>query len=324
MAAWEWVEAYGALDANPEAVFGQWEDARKETERLIESVVGDEALEQYLAQSKTAVALKKGEVVISADGWGALEQLRRKADSQAVMEPHLDFGALQEEQADFAALLTQGAFPAKDIRSTPLSYCVSKVWADRLQTLPVRKGDWYTPYQQGIAAMARGDRCTARSCFETSIEMEGNGWAHYALAVLSCYEQDHIRCVRHALRAVDYCGGSVSVLREAGKLLLRSQAYQELLQMVEPYLSGQEIAGDGRIGFYRVKSLKELGRIDEAEQILYANGGLVVADLQEGENSITKLWFEIEEEKAKARGEAFDISKAVPPAVFDFRMNTSV
>ena len=83
-----------------------------------------------------------------------------------------------------------------------------------------------------------------------------------------------------------------------------------------------------RIRFYRALAAEKLNLLDVAEEILYADSGtgnhaLEIPDIQEGEISITNLWFDLEEKKAKRDGVPFDRNTARPPKVFDFRMFVS-
>ena len=73
------------------------------------------------------------------------------------------------------------------------------------------------------------------------------------------------------------------------------------------------------------KAAEKLNMLDTAEELLNGNGGtgnhaLEIPDIQEGEISITNLWFDIEEKKAKRDGVPFDRNTARPPKKFDFRM----
>ena len=65
----------------------------------------------------------------------------------------------------------------------------------------------------------------------------------------------------------------------------------------------------------------ETGELERAEALLYADGGISVPDIREGEVSVTELWFRIEEKKAAREGRTFDRETAEPPAALDFRMN---
>ena len=59
----------------------------------------------------------------------------------------------------------------------------------------------------------------------------------------------------------------------------------------------------------------------EAEQILCANGGLVLPDLREGENSAAELYLFIQRKKAEANGEPFAPEHIRVPEALDFRMS---
>ena len=76
---------------------------------------------------------------------------------------------------------------------------------------------------------------------------------------------------------------------------------------------------------YDVLFAEKLDLLDEAAEILYGDGGtgnhaLEIPDIQEGEISITNLWFDLEEKRAKRDGKPFDRATAKPPMIFDFRM----
>ena len=78
-----------------------------------------------------------------------------------------------------------------------------------------------------------------------------------------------------------------------------------------------------RIRFYRALAAEKLNLLDVAESLLYSDGGLEIPDIQEGEVSITNLWFDLEEKKAKRDSVPFDRASAKPPKMFDFRMNVA-
>lgn len=47
-----------------------------------------------------------------------------------------------------------------------------------------------------------------------------------------------------------------------------------------------ELQQDGKLKFYLANSYAHLGKIEEAERILYKNGGLIIPDIREGEVTI--------------------------------------
>lgn len=75
----------------------------------------------------------------------------------------------------------------------------------------------------------------------------------------------------------------------------------------------------GRVRLYELFANVRLKNIEEAERILYGNGGLVIPDVREGEGLVTDMWFELEELKAKRDGREFSRFTADVPKMFDFR-----
>lgn len=77
---------------------------------------------------------------------------------------------------------------------------------------------------------------------------------------------------------------------------------------------------NGRLLLARARAYLETGEPERAEQELLADGGLIVPDVREGENSVTDLWFRIMEARAFCEGRIFEKEKEIPPKMFDFRM----
>ena len=55
------------------------------------------------------------------------------------------------------------------------------------------------------------------------------------------------------------------------------------------------LAGDGRLRFYYISALRDLGEWEEALALLEADGGLVMDDIREGEDSIGQLYTSLQE-----------------------------
>ena len=53
LTAWEWLECYGAINADPEKVHGDWDTARAEVREKINEAISEEALEKLLNDTKT-------------------------------------------------------------------------------------------------------------------------------------------------------------------------------------------------------------------------------------------------------------------------------
>ena len=72
---------------------------------------------------------------------------------------------------------------------------------------------------------------------------------------------------------------------------------------------------------YLAFALAMTGSEEESLAIL-ENGGayLEIPDIQEGEISLSELWYVIQEKLAARQGRAFDRAAARPPRELDFRM----
>ena len=70
------------------------------------------------------------------------------------------------------------------------------------------------------------------------------------------------------------------------------------------------MAAESRVVLEYIMALYQTGRYKEAYELLTADGGLVVADLREGENSIVCLWRDLRR--------ALLMPEEEVPHVFDF------
>ena len=95
---WEWVEAYGAIQLDPAKAHGDWETAKEEAACRLNSIVSQEELEQLLRDTKAMSKSPADEMLFHADGWGALEQERRRISGEDAMCSYLDFGTIKISQ----------------------------------------------------------------------------------------------------------------------------------------------------------------------------------------------------------------------------------
>ena len=123
------------------------------------------------------------------------------------------------------------------------------------------------------------------------------------------------------LSAANMAKGDKSLCKMTARMLSSAGWWQVLYNFTDGLSEEQKALP--RIRFYRALAAEKLNLLDVAEDLLLANGGLEIPDIQEGEISITNLWFDIEEKKAKRDGVPFDRNTARPPKKFDFRMFVS-
>ena len=110
-----------------------------------------------------------------------------------------------------------------------------------------------------------------------------------------------------------------SLAKEAMSMLSTAGMYDEIYELSKKL--SPELLRIGRVRLYLIIANIHLGKLEEAEKVLYENGGLVVADIREGENIITNIYLDLEEAKAKRDGVPFDRNECEVPAIFDYRVS---
>lgn len=331
--AWEWVEAYGALSTDPSVSLGDdWAAARAETETKLEALIPEAELEKLLSATKPMALTPAAELRHHGSGWGALENLRREKAGEANISPHLDFGEIGEEQEQWKTLLETDTFGARCPKTAPESYISAgnplypaqasgDFWLAKAEKAAhtTEEYSWYSRYQYGVMLLSIRRFAEARTELERSMELKPNPWALYSLARLAGFRGEYERASAMTVEAAAMAPDDISLVKAALKAMTDSKKYSSVTRFVselEP-----EIAALPRIRLYLANALVKTGRIDEADALLHDGGGLVVADIREGETSITEIWYEIEEAKAKRENRPFDRASAKPPVIFDFRMH---
>jgi hypothetical protein len=280
-------------------------------------------MEQELADTK-AMALTAASAVLYGEGWAALENLRREKRGMPPLCPHLDFGTTGEDQAMWKALVLTGSLQTGDDDTLPPpSYQRRPEWVNLLKKAAAGPDRYYwkTHYMIACAALANGDPESAERALDASCSCRVNAWNTYARAELFRIRGDGQTAARTVLAAAGMAKDDDSLCKMTARMLANAGMWQVLRDFTEGLSDPQKALP--RIRFYRALAAQKLGRTDEAEALLYADGGLEIPDIQEGETSITGLWFDIAEQKAKRDGIPFDRASAKPPMMFDFRMNVT-
>lgn len=319
--AWEWLEVYGAMQADPAVVHGEWEKAKSDAEARLENMISEDKLEAMLKETHGTAVSPAKETVLCGSGYGALENYRRRKSGEPVMCPHLDFGEIYPEQEQWKTLLETGSFGRICSGAVPPSWMLDAEWFD-LTERAVRQADkynWYAWLQYGMTLFAQAKFDQASTALDHSFSLEQNPWALYGLACLAGLEGQNEKAAGLTLQAAMMKPDDVSLAKEAVRMLSAGSRYAQAAAFIESL--PDEVASIPRIRLSLAFAYMKCGRIGESEALLYSGGGIVVADIREGEVSITDLWFSLEEAKAKRDGRKFDRAALKPPAIFDFRMN---
>ena len=322
--AWEWMEVYGALQADPARVHGEWHGARREVEERIEALIGRDALEKKLLDTRADALRPADKLLSNGGGWAALENARRQAAGLPPMCPHLDFGETAAPQRAWLSLLRQGTMGDHDPAAAPLSWMRQREWT-RMMEKAVEgpdRANWYTLLQLGCAWLAEPDTVRADRYISRSLEICWTAWGVYALAELMRIRGEAHRAAMTMTEAADLAPQDASLAKIAARALHLTGDWQT--QILFTASRPEAVRDLPRLRMYRAFALARTGAIDEAEALLHRGGTwLEVPDIQEGEISLSELWYTIMEARAAREGRAFDRSQVSPPYELDFRMFAS-
>ena len=324
--AWEWIEYYGAVTADPVKIHGEWHEAQAELEKCLDNLAPLDAMEAELNETRKMSLTPADRMIEEGYGWGALEILRRAKKNEKPMSPHLNFGVCGKEQEMWLQLLTTGSLRTSDNgcpSEAPISYQRRPEWIAMLEE--AAKGPdqyfWLTHYMLGCAYIAENVLDKAAVALDASARLNTNAWNTYAIAELYRLQGKPVLSARTMAAAARMIPDDASLCKMAAKSLLKAKLHEELRVFIEEL--SDEMKQIPRIRLARAISAVSCGNVVLAEQLLNENGGLEIPDIQEGELSITELWFQIEEKKAELEGRVFDRTAVRPPMKFDFRMNVA-
>lgn len=312
--AWEWIECYGALSADPEKVHGEWDAAIAEVSDKLETLVQENGLEELLVKTHKMAVSPADELLCSGAGWGRLENLRRKAQGESVLCGHLEFGETGEAQNEWETLLETGSFK-KEEADMPVSWMLQPEWTALIENAP----DSHKKYLH-LAAISFAERKLdgAEIYCKKALEYNRASAALFVMAQICRLKEDNEAAAEYSLEAYKLRPEDISLAREMMLLHLTAEQYETMIKVYEN--APQCIKNDGRVTMYYSFALLRSGNTEEADRILNADGGICVDDIREGEITITDLYLEIEEAKAKAAGVHFSRGNADVPRKFDFRM----
>ena len=331
-AEWSWLEAYGMMQADPDAVHGRdWRKAVQDVQQRLESLVPRESMELEFQRGREMADRPPLEIIRRASGWGALESTRRKTAgerplcSEALL---FDGDSLGPEQAPWLELLRTGRMPAGDEAAGPESFMVQTEWKDMLEKSGGCTGGrgWLESLHLGVMRAYAGDIEGAGRAFQESMATRRTVWALRNLAVLE----------RNSRRLDSACDLMEEALRlrpdllplalECGAMLLEAGRHEKWMEMLS--LLPASARECGRIVMLEGRAALLAGRLDRVAQIL--EQAPTVDDMREGEVSLSDLWFGLHEQRvsrAERRPVDAELKARVrrdcpPPRFIDFRMGS--
>ena len=325
---WDWLEAYGKMEADPAVTHGEdWDAAWKNVDAHLEEMLPNAFLESELLRLRQELDGKDAQVVSRGGGWAELEQRRLAKEGKTMPIGALDYsGSMGAEQAPWLALLEEGALPCPSPDEAPVSYMVGPVWRKLLEA-SVASGassHWYGYLHLGIMRFYEGDVQGAVEAWKASLEKAPSCWALRNLAAACRLEKDTQGAADYLVQAMAVKNDVERLAVECAKALLEAGRPQELIEVMEK--APAWIRGRGRVRFLLTSAYLEVGRVDEV--IAALEEGIEVDDMREGEVTLTDLWckaqcMRISRQEGIPNDEALRarVEKEVPPpAHIDFRM----
>lgn len=320
---WEWTEGYTALECDPEKTHGSWEDAKAAVEDYIHNNLGIKDVEGTL---RNIVPTEFGsyKLIRHGSGFGALQELADGKRLSAFYDYYPE--SMNDLQSPWQQLLRQGYMDEPDVTAPVYSYISGEKWIKLLEkSLEKPEGrHWYTYYQLGVAYWTVKEFEKSKAAFRTSADLTPNPWAYYCISNLEEDAGNVDSAIDYMEKAVAFDTGCVNLYIEYAKLLNRSGNHKTLADRFE---SLPEIAKNrSRIRLELAKAFVKLEEYEKAADII--NPSFILPDIQEGETSISNLWFELylkivqktnpelsEAEAIKLRGKLYPLPKHL-----DFRM----
>ncbi len=315
--AWEWLEAYGALQIPREKLHGAWPVAVATVAAALEQKLPRRFLEDTLRRTKPDIALKSAEVLFRGSGWGALDLALREKNPV----PQLDFAETSVEQSAWLQLLRTGTYPLLAPAEEPHSYLVQEEWFVLLKEAVAGSAadNWYAHFQLGLNYFTRSDFERAKQCFVTALEQQHNAWCLYALGNIQRCLGDLPGATTYLEQALQLRPDDGSLAKETLKAFKENADYTGLERCYG--LLPARLRAVPVLQLLHAHALAKLGSLQEAERILMQGGGLQIPDLREGECSLSELYVYIQCEKASRANRVLKPEQVQIPAILDFRMN---
>ncbi len=231
-ASWDWLQVFGAVQADPQIVHGDsWEAALAETELRLSQrfqngrIHASNSLRRLENACRSQADRSPKRLLHRASGWGALEQKRRHAQGEGPISLAFKFPArtLGPEQRKWLRLLKgklpvdtpaqprllkgkrPPAFAGQPVEQEPGEWMVQPEWeallSDSLDANPEKAETWLAWLHYGVMRMEGFDPAGAELAFRKSLACAPNAWAERCLAVLALRQERLELTLEHYRRA---------------------------------------------------------------------------------------------------------------------------
>lgn len=331
-AEWTWLEAYGLMEADPEVVHGSnWPEAYQSVDKLVSEMMSLDLLESKLQATNDMADRPPDEIIQRGSGWGALEHRRRERSGEKPFSPPsmiFNDDSLDADQESWLALLEDGALPYIDPADLPGGWMVQSEWRQLLEdAIHAGRGDhWLSWLHLGVMYYSEKDMDAAKRAWKKSLELEPSPWAYRNMAVLAKHEKQLTEAADLLLTAHRMAPQISSLALECCRTLIEAGRPQDMLSLMDDL--PRQVRDLGRVRIMEASAAMKMGDLDKVEEILQSRPS--VADVREGEVTLSNLWFEMHEKRIAA-AENIPIDDKLrqrvrkdypPPSWLDFRQTT--
>jgi len=271
------------------------------------------------------------EIIQRGSGWGALERRRRESSGEKPFCPPpmiFDDESLGADQEPWLSLLEAGALPQFAPTDPPGGWMIQPEWRKLLEDAANagRGNHWLSWLHLGVMCYSEKDMDAAKRAWEKSLELEPSPWVYRNMAVLARQEKRLDEAADLLLTAHRMAPQISSLALECCRTLIEAGRPEDMLSLMDAL--PRQVRDLGRLRIMEASAAMKMGDLDRVEEILQSRPS--VADVREGEVTLSNLWFEMHEKRIAA-AENIPIDDELrqrvrkdypPPSWLDFRQAT--
>lgn len=283
-AEWTWTEAYGNPGVDAATAHGKdWDSAVAHCESRLAALIANETLEEAHRAAVARMDLPPQRSLILGSGWGAVESERRKCSGRSwVQEAGTPFSSdsVTGQEQPWLDLLRGAGFSGAE------TFVSGEDWEKLLEAASPGAQSFL---HRALIKHGSGELEPSRQLYLDSLRLKETAQARRGLALLALADREGAEAREHYRSACSLEPGNTSLLVEAATACLDTGAADEALLLLDraPVPPGQL----DRVRFLRALAFARTGESERAAAIL--KGGLQIADLREGDTSLSILWREV-------------------------------
>lgn len=280
-----WFETIMAVQADATAVIGSLDDATSAVEEVIrEAAFGVQAEYQTLA---AVVENPIRDVISYGSLWGLLDGMAHQRAGLPFASPGTTpifppGNRIDDETLYLWLMILGDDLSQLDLDPTiaPGSYASGQAWEQLLTAAPE---NWLTVYHRACIAHADGRDEQASALYTRSLELEPTAWAYRGRALT---QADTAAAIADFAAAHELAPDVWQLSLELANALRAAGRADEALQLADAATRPAHAAG--RFALVKAQAAIAAGQPELARELLQQ--GFEVADLREGEVSLSALW----------------------------------